>query len=98
MAEVSREITLWWMSLDLSDDKSTLFQVMTWYRKAQAITRANVDADLCRHMASLGHNELSIKISYFSLPLSVLFFYLIFLMTNKLIWNAWNCIRQNNTS
>ena len=25
----------------------------------QAITWANVDPDLCRHMASLGHNELS---------------------------------------
>ena len=26
--------------------------------RQQAITRANVDTDLCRHMASLGHNEL----------------------------------------
>ena len=25
----------------------------------QAITWANVDPDLCRHLASLGHNELS---------------------------------------
>ena len=25
----------------------------------QAITWANVDPDLCRHMASLGHNELT---------------------------------------
>ena len=40
------------MSLDLTDDKSTLVQVM-------AITWANVDPDLCRHMASLGHSELS---------------------------------------
>ena len=26
--------------------------------RQQAITWANVDQDLCRHMASLGHNEL----------------------------------------
>ena len=25
----------------------------------QAIAWANVDSDLCRHMASLGHNELT---------------------------------------
>ena len=35
-----------------------------WFRewlgavRQQAITWANVDLDLCRHMASLGHNEL----------------------------------------
>ena len=44
------------MSLDLTDDKSTLVQVMAWQ---QAITWANVDPDLCRHMASLGPNELT---------------------------------------
>ena len=27
-------------------------------RLHQAITWANVDSDLCRHMASLGHNDL----------------------------------------
>ena len=41
------EIAIRWMKLDLTDDKSTLVQV--W---------ANVDPDLCRHVASLGHNEL----------------------------------------
>ena len=41
------------MSLDLTDDKSTLVQVMAWCRQA------NVDPDLCRHVASLGPNELS---------------------------------------
>ena len=40
-----------------SDDKSTLVQVMVWCR--QAITWANVEPDPCRHMASLGHNELT---------------------------------------
>ena len=32
---------------------------MAWCRQEQAITWATVDSDLRRHMASLGHNELS---------------------------------------
>ena len=56
----SREIALRWTSLDHSDDKSTY-----WFRywlgavRQQAITWTNVDLDPCRHMASLGHNELT---------------------------------------
>ena len=46
------------MSLDLTDDKSTLVQEWLGAVRQQAITWANVDPDLCRHMASLGHNEL----------------------------------------
>ena len=46
---ISCEIALIWVSLDFTDDQSTLVQVITW---------ANVDPDLCRHMASLSHNEL----------------------------------------
>ena len=38
--------------------KSTLVQVMAWAIRQQAITWTNVDPVLCRHMASLGHNEL----------------------------------------
>ena len=38
---------------DLDDVKSTSVQVM------QAITSANADHDLCCHMASQGHNELT---------------------------------------
>ena len=36
-------------------------QAITWANvdRQQAITWANVDPDLCRHMASLGHNRLS---------------------------------------
>ena len=41
------ESAFWSMPLDLTNDESTLVQV------------ANVDSDLCRHMASLGHNELT---------------------------------------
>ena len=47
------------MTLDLTEDKSTLVQeVMAWCLRQQAIAWANVDPDLCHHMASLGHNEL----------------------------------------
>ena len=46
------------MPLDLTDDKSTLVQVMAWGRQAQAITWSNVDPDLCRQLAPLAHNEL----------------------------------------
>ena len=31
---------------------------MAWCRQQQAITWANVDPDLCRHMVLQGHNEL----------------------------------------
>ena len=40
----SHDNALWWMPQDLTDDKSTLVQVMAWCR--------------CHLMASLGHNEL----------------------------------------
>ena len=56
MTEVSYGIALVWMSLDFSDDKKTLVQVIAWH---QVITWANVDSDLCRHMASPGHSVLS---------------------------------------
>ena len=45
------------MSIYLTDDKSDLVQVMA---QQQAITWANVDPDPFRHMASLGHNELTL--------------------------------------
>ena len=51
---ISCEIALRWMSLDLVADESTLVQVMA---RQQSITCSNVDPDLCRHVASLGHNE-----------------------------------------
>ena len=52
------EIALKRMSLDFTDDQSTLVQLIGVVRQ-QAITWANVDPDLCHHLASLGHNELS---------------------------------------
>ena len=48
------------MPQDLTDDKSTLVQVMAWCRRQQAITWTSVDQDLQRHMASLGPNELKL--------------------------------------
>ena len=60
---ISCEIALMWMSLDFIGDQSTLVQVMAWCRQAtsQYSTWADVDPDFCRHMASLGHNELKIN-------------------------------------
>ena len=54
------EIALIWMSLDFTDNQSTLVQVMFGAVRQQAITWAKVDPDLCRHMASLGPNELKL--------------------------------------
>ena len=49
-----------------------------WFRywlgavRQQAITRANVDPDLCRHMTSLSHNELTeIHMSYLTMTIMV---------------------------
>ena len=49
-------------SLDFTDDQSTLVQEWLGAVRQQAITWANVDPDLCRHMVSLDHNELRGKI------------------------------------
>ena len=55
---ISYEIALRWIPLDLTDVKSTLFQLMAWCVRQQANTWTNVDPDPCRHMAPLGLNEL----------------------------------------
>ena len=39
---------LWWMPQHFTDNKSTLVKVMTWCRQ---------DPELCRHTASVGHNQ-----------------------------------------
>ena len=51
---ISCEIAPMW---DLTDDKSTLVQVMAWCHQA---TWAHVDQDQCHHMASLAHNALTL--------------------------------------
>ena len=60
---ISCELALRWMSLDLTDDKWTLVQVMAWCRQEHAITWAYVYPDLCGHMASLGPIELLIHVA-----------------------------------
>ena len=49
-----------WMSWDLTNDKSTLVQVMAWCRQATShyLIWTDLDPDLCCHMAFRGHNEL----------------------------------------
>ena len=54
---ISSEISLIWMSLDSTDDQSTVVPVMDWCRQATSHW-ANVDPDLFHRMASLGHNGL----------------------------------------
>ena len=53
------EYTCIYMPQNIANKKSTLVQIMAWCRvRKQAITGANIDPDLCRHTASLGHNKL----------------------------------------
>ena len=47
------------MPLSLTDDKSTLGQVMAWCRQATSHYLSQCWPDLCRQMASLGPNELT---------------------------------------
>ena len=51
----SCEIAIRWMSLKLTDDSSTLFQLWLGALRQQAITWINVDPYLYHHMTSLGH-------------------------------------------
>ena len=47
------------MSVDHTDDKSTLVQVMAWCRQAASHYLSQCWPSLCLRMASLGHDELS---------------------------------------
>ena len=64
------EIAIMKMPQYLTDHKSTFVQVMACCR--QAITWANVDLDPCRHMTSLGHNEVIIVDDFLNIDLSSL--------------------------
>ena len=55
---ISCEIALIWMPRNAFDNTPTLVQVMVWAVRQQAITWENIGPDLCRYMASLGHNKL----------------------------------------
>ena len=56
----SCENSLRWMPQNTFYDMLTLVQVMAC---VQAITRANIDPDLCRHVTSQDHNELNRSMS-----------------------------------
>ena len=59
---ISCELALRWISLDLTDDKSTLVQVMAWCRQATSHYLSQCwPISLCRHMPSLGPNELTYR-------------------------------------
>ena len=62
----SCEIALQWMSQDLPGNKSTLVQVMAWCPQATSHYLDQCWPALCQNMTSLGHNELSYKISTIS--------------------------------
>ena len=58
---ISCELALRWMSFDLTDDKSTLGQVIHWCRQATSHYLSQWWPKSCRHMASLGPNKLTFK-------------------------------------
>ena len=51
---------------NLTNEKSTLIQIMAWCHEA-TITWVNTDPDLCCDMATLSHNELFIRM-YMKIP------------------------------
>ena len=60
---ISCEIAVSWLSLDHTDEKSTLVRVMAWCCQATShylnqCTWTSVDQDRWWHMASLGHNDI----------------------------------------
>ena len=50
------------MSRNIVVDKPTLAQLMAWCHQATSHYWANVGPDVCRHMASFGHNELNVRL------------------------------------
>ena len=48
----------WWMPQNLTDDKSTLLQIMAWCSHSTSRYLNQCYQVLWRHMASLGHGEL----------------------------------------
>ena len=59
---ISYEIAQRQISVEPTDDRSTLVRVIACCHQQQAVIRANVNTDLCHHMASLGHTVLKLKI------------------------------------
>ena len=63
--DTSREIALMWLPQNTFDDKTKLAQVKAWCRQATSNYLTYFNPDLCRHIASLIHNELK---TYFWIP------------------------------
>ena len=62
--DISCEIAPGWSSLNVTDDTSTLAQVMAWCRQATShFTWTSVSLVLCHHMTSLSYNELILNFS-----------------------------------
>ena len=57
---ISYDNTARWIPRDLADDESTLVQVMSWCRQTTSHYVSECWPTLYRHMASLGHNKLSL--------------------------------------
>ena len=55
----SREIVLGWVPQNPIGDTSTWVQWWLFALRQITITRANVNPNLCRHIATLGHNVLN---------------------------------------
>ena len=51
-----------WMTQNFTDDKSPLVQVMAWCRQTTSHFLSQCWPRTCRHMVSLGHNEVSLYI------------------------------------
>ena len=81
-----RQIVLRWIPQKLINEQTTLVQVMAWCHQAtQAITWAYVDPDLCHHIASQDHNELTLSmwgLSYLGLTRSILWLLMPWLLTS----------------
>ena len=59
---ISCEISLSWQSLNFTDDKSMLVQVMAWCRQATSHHLSHCwPSSIYRHMVSVGHNELNMN-------------------------------------
>ena len=95
------EIVLRWIPLNTIDNRLTLAQIVAWCPRLHAVTWANIDQDLCHHMASLGHNELmlwvlnkmvSILQTIFSnYAYSGLTIFCIWWVTNITMCRPWHC-------
>ena len=59
----SKDNALRWMPRDLTDDKSTLVQVMAWCRKATSHYLSQCWPSSMSHMATPGHNEMKCEVS-----------------------------------